>query len=523
MASNNNMQKTLELAYMQVNNVPKGELKKQEHQDIIGKALTQVWSYEGKFPGENDILQERRLELDSPRDGQVSELAEHFKELYPQEFRGEASWRIIFVMYNRMKALEQDEDIEVSGNLTIDDNSTDGDSDIPNNNISNEEETKEMAKFETPASLQNEQSLEALTASINSKAVGGDIDTASSPVAVNAATIQSVRDSLKDDKDRRLHTTKTTVVEKVVKSGPKAVERAVSGEEAKGTISNPEAALQKFNEKFGTEVDPATGVVTFKNVIPGGHDDAMKMYTELVAAKADPEKQFQAYISKSEGSIKGVKIVNEKGEPVYKTIKELVTFIATEAMGILNTPDSAVQLQLQKARKTTSRKSTGAGLDKKKPEGLSGIATVRFTDRKKAMEVMAENHKELDRNDVQERSGFKTELCAKYIRRKSTEDGEDTTMTYRAPLLVSQYGLVVTSDELKEVFGDGSRGIGNVVTPIDITDEDSLTKMLAEITTVVAEAAANGVEGGIFDAIRANVDKAQAADKAAQAADFSEV
>lgn len=519
--SKKNNRKVLELAYSQVNNVSKSELENREHQEAIDKALTSVWSYEGLYDGENETLRERRLDLDSPKDGECTELAQHFKELYPEEFMGEPAWSIIFTMYNRMKILSNEETGEGSGSISSETVELAGNSDTNNTILKNEKEKETMAKFDSKASEMNGESLDELQAAISTKGLGSDIDAGAKPVATNKVTIDEARKSLEKDQAERLNTTKSTIVEKVVKSGPKATERAVAGEQASGTVSNPEATFAKFCEKFGADV--STGEVRFKNVAPGSQEDALAIYNALLKAKEDPEAVFPAYISKNEGTIKGVKVVDGKGEVSYLTLKDLITFIATKAMGVLNTPDPAVQLQLQKARKTSSKKSAGTGLAKKTPEGLKGIATVRFTDRKKAVSDMAVNHKELDKTDVAARAGFKSVMKAQYIRHKATEDGEDTVQTYRFPLNVEQYGLVVVDEAMKAIYGDGSRGIGNVVAPIDITESENLSKMLNEIIGVVAEAAASGVQGDFFDAIRTNADKAQSADVAAMAGEYEGV
>lgn len=517
--------KVVETAYCQVNSISRNEVYKPEHQRIINKALTDVWSYPGLFPNENEALQDRRLDLTGPANGSVTDLAQHFKELYPTEFENMTGWQVIFTMYNRMNSSEpiHNAAAEVPVNAA-EVEKEEGLSDISHDSIIKEEKETNNMNEATQATLAD---LNAAEAGLSSAGTDVTMREGAMPAATEdaKASMQAVKAALDEQNAERVAYTKNAFVQEIVLAKPQAKEIAVAGSDAVGIVANPEKAFSDFCEKTGAKVDSATGNVTFSKVPTDSIDKAKEIYDYLKEVQVAPEKTCAVYFSESMGTIKGYKLVDDKGGAgIYIKPADLLTTIFDRTVGLLRTSQEGVQIQARKAKKQNTKGKKGTGTARNNAANFSGIASVAITNKKDALASMGTYHKEIIKDEKEVRSGMKSAMSCKFFRQLPDENGEAKIGTYRIPLKVEQYKLDIL-DKDKEVLGTMSAGVGNQVAPIDLNNEDAIRKMVGEFTEMAAQAAAKGLGGedSFFAAIRTSAAEFVAKEAEAQAADMAGV
>lgn len=519
--------KAIELAYCQINGVSKSAVKEEQHQRIVTTALEDVWSNSALFPNENEALRDKRLDMEGPSNGEVTELAQHFTELYPDDFTGLSAWAIIFTMYNRMngsqpshKEADSTEEKESTATEVV---KEEGSSD--KTKILNEKELNTMEMQDTKAA--NLEELAKIEAGLSTSGTADvNMVSGSMPSADNfKATIGEAKNAIEKSKNERVNFTKNALVTEFVLAKPSAKEIAVDGEKAMGVVADPEKAFSTFCEKAGVEISP-NGEVSFTNVVAATYEQAKTIYDALKEAKENPEKQFKVFFSTSTGTIKGFKHVDDKGGAgVYIKAQDLISLIMNKAAGLMRTSDPNVQVQVRKARVTNKKGNKGTGTAKSKDtKSFAGIASIAISNKKEGIERLATYHKELVKDDIDMRSGMKSELSFKYYRGDMDEDGNRKTGTWRIPLKVKQYGLDII-DKDKEVLGTMNAGVGATVSPINLDDMDALTGMIGELTELAALASVRGVgpEDSLFGRIRKGAAEIAAEDAKKQAEELEGV
>lgn len=516
MASKNNKDKIVVAAYCQVNNVLKKDVNGAEHQKIISTALTEVWSYDGLYPGENDKLKVARLEMDSPADGEYSELAIHFRKLYPDEFEELSAPAVIFSMYNRMKDLGTKSEAEPAESVAAEPEVTES-SDTSNKSFIKEEE-KETKIMSEQKHLLN---LGDVEAQMNGT-TGADITiNGAMPVQASKATLDAVADKFNETAEKRKQYTAKTTIEKLVVGSPCLKDRLVSKDEViYGTIKEPEKVKASFVKKFDVKVDE-NGAVTFGAVAAGSEADALQLYNDICAACEDPSKQFAVKVGDSMGTIKGVQIM-EAGEQSARliTMAELTDILINKAMYVLNTPDPEVQAQVAKARSSQSTATSGSGIQKTKKTNknpYAGVASVKVIGRNKAGNMVTYHKTMTDEKDIL--GGLKSEVSAKYYKGSADQLSEKKVLTFRIPLQAEQFVTKVDDPAMLAAFGAGT-GLAGTQVAIDINDESALNAIANDIIGAIADAAATGREGKLFDAIRESAANAEQASADKQAEDF---
>lgn len=516
-----NKDKVIVAAYCQVNNVMKKDVGEPEHQKIISTALTSVWSYDGLYPGENDKLKMARLEMDSPADGEYTELAGHFKELYPEDTAELSAPAVIFYMYNRMKDL-----VEKGATSTEHANSAEPvvgkpeeaeSSDTINKSFIKEKETKNMSEKHLLNLGDVESQMNGTT--------GADITVnGAMPVQASKATLDAVAAKMNENADVKKNYTAKTVIEKLVVGSPNLRERLVCKDEVVyGTIKDPGKVKDSFIKKFDVKVEE-DGTVTFGKVAAGSEAEAMQVWNDICAAVEDPSKKFVAKVGDSMGTIKGVQIV-EAGEQSARliTIPQLTDILINKATYVLNTSNPEVQVTVAKARSSQSSATNGTGIQRTKSTGnknnpFAGVASAKFIGRNKAGEMVIFHKEKTD--EVQELGGLKSDIFAKYYKGSADQLSEKKVLTFRIPLQAEQYVTKVTDDNMREVFGLGT-GLAGAQAVIDINDENALNAIAKDVIGALADAAAIGKEGTLFDAIREAAAQSEQASASEQAEDFA--
>ena len=507
--------KIAELAYCNVNGITKAEVKNAEHQQIISTALTDVWTYEGLYEGENDALRDKRLDLESPASGNVTDLAQHFKELYPDELSGQVGWAVIFIMYNKLKGskLGQEASEPKVEEEVVSTQSDEG---------SSENKTNKLKEATTMANVteQNLSSLEQLDQDLQTNNesdvnVGTNLPASGDMKAAYAVAQQKYQDEQKE----RLAFTKNSKVTEFVLAKPAAVKIAVDGENAKGIIGDVDKVFADFCKKAGVEYD-AAGNPSFTNVTPDSFDAARAMYDALKAAKEDPGKEFDVYFSKSNGTIKGYKFVDDKGGAgTYIKVQDMIDIIINKAFGIITTPVKGVQLQICKARRQSTNGKKGKGTQKAKDkQGYAGIASIRVSEKKAALEQMGSFWKEIDEKNTDMLPGMKSDMSIRYYRDVTEGDDEKKVGTWRIPLKVKQYKLEI-KDKAKEELGTGVSAVGAGAVAINVDDENAMKNLMNDLTEIAAMAAVRGLggENSAFGEIRKAAEAKVAAEAQSEA------
>ncbi len=479
-----------------------------EYQDIIENALPRLWKFSGYFPGESDALREERLEFEGPKTDDAYEMAEHFRQLYPDiKQRG---WSVIYTVYNRMKDL-------LDGNAEADESAvpeTDS-SEIDNNNLKKEDikmaATAEENKMVTEDStLKGSEDLANVLAESQAKlaqSLGGGFQQnqtlmGGSMPNENAQVDEITRDIVianqQKEKAEKLAYSQNAKVTKVLLGRPNAMVRCVSDV---GVIKDPQQAYKKFAEHFGVVV-AQDGSVTFTNVVPGDEENAHQMYDALRkainAGEQGDQPEFKIRKGDSLGSIRLVKLVTpEGGEGSWVDLTEFKKILVNKSVGAINVAGSNVQFKAGKpVERRNGKKTSGEGLSRnnqtKKKNGYDGLMTLKVAGRSELQEnpALVAYRKELDPSAKTEMSdGVKSEMVAKYKKAQQTVDGKVQTASWRIPMKTEQRVLVdINDEEVKAKLPDG--GIGRKEVAIDLQDESALAEMMNTLANIQAAAAA---------------------------------
>lgn len=479
-----------ESAFCKVFGVTEDQLNIERCQQILNNALLDVGYREEPYEGESERDAARRLAMDGPANGEVHELAQYFKELYPNDFKDATTWEVIFEIYKRMNGISELLDL----------------SDTQNNNnfISGGISTMNT---NGNATLQDLERLEQ-------EELGTDVQGSVAPTAeTNAETQKAANDMINDQIQERIKKSKTAVVTNIVLAKPDAEKILVEGQSAKGVVSNPQAAFDKFCEVL--DVHESEGEVVFNNVAPGQYDAAMTMYNELKAAIADPSKEFDVNVSKATPSIKGYRYAessNATGE--FVKANKMLNILMTETAGGVYFPDKSMQLRYRKAAKKKNGGKKGAGTASN-DNAFSGIVSTAIVGKAEAIAQFGVYHKEIT-TTVKEKTGFKSVLKVKFIKDRNAADNTVKYGTYRIPLKANAYELQVVNKDLEQVFGDGSTGI-KTVAPVDFTAIEAITSDLSQI--LAAAASVTSQTEGMLAEIRTSAAAKQAEATAAQQED----
>ena len=336
--------------------------------------------------------------------------------------------------------------------------------------------------------------------------------------ATGAAAVKAIEET----KMARIKFSKAATVDKIVMAKPVMSKVLVEGDQAQGKVANPDTAMASFIKRTGAV--PGPDGIQFTNVPVDQVEAAKKMYDILVAAKESPETKVPAHVSKSNPTLKGIHLIeNKSAAGAYEKKHQAIETIMEKAASVLKTPVDGLQIMVAKARSTTSTGSKGTGAKKVKDENkFSGIATLRFT--MKTGDILdtsiVEYWKSVKKENVVQKGGVKSAAAVKYYKEQTDAKGDKKVGTYRIPLITDQYELVVTGDLVQ--LGDGSSsgaGFGTLA-PINLDDSkavESMLKSLAEITSVMAQDSAFENDAYVAS-IRQEADKADEANEAAQAA-----
>jgi len=482
-------------AYCRVNLVSAEDVELPEHAAIISSALDRLWHYDGLYPNETEDLQIKRLELETPAAREVTELAEHFREL-DDTLTGLSRWDVIFTMFNRLENLSKVEKSSEEKNIN---------KEKENFKMANSAEQVLMDAKEEALRMEDD-----VKSIFNGAPIGKSVkktDTGAEPEAVSNEARKAAEKFIDEQAAARIHQSTGSQVTKVVFSSPNLKARAVDGLEAYGYVKDPKEAMEAFLKKTGGIV--ANGTITFTNIISGQEDAAREVYEALINAKADPEYRLKARVTDGTPSIKGG-YLQKAGEVAPEIVSnlELRTFLLYEAMAEVKTAaDTVVKVKSISKDKETGTPLKKTAVDKKDP--AKGIYSLQWSGRKKLAEDknIIVYHKEMTTTN-KPLPGFKSDICVKYVLKKNTDAETGNVVpvpgTYRISLIVDQYELKVNND-LVAKFGDGSSKIGVVEAATDFTDPEALAKVKTDLSDIFAVVAESDATGEMIDEIRATM------------------
>lgn len=525
-----------QLAYMKVNGITaKSEVIKSPHKEIIDEALLKVAEYDGFYPGEDEIQKELRLEIEGPKLGEVFELSQYFRKLYPDEIsEDDMPWEIVFKMYNKVYNRMNGETAETP---TVEetvveqeptDNKVKEEVDEPSDKetkiIKEEREVVEMADEKRVKEMEDamKSTLDSLSEEI-SGGLGGDVTGGSMPQTADAYTKEAVQNSVRDSTNDRIAFSQNAIIEKVVLSTPSAEDRLFNKENPEGTIKNPAKVLETIRKNFGIEEDPDTGSPIFKNIVMTQENQkaALKMYEIVKAAAAGTNEPIKAHVGKNTGTLKGVFFRDPDKNASYKTVADIKDVIVRKAIKLL-TAFAGCEFQIDTVKRNAGKSSAGTGTSKsanKSKDSYKGVAALKIASRAAAFadKNFVEYHKEMDDTKHAPAPGFKSDLAVKF-KKEDAASGKVKELTYRIPLEVDQYKCEVVDEAKRAVFGDG-KGIGGSVVAIDLDNKEALSKALASISSIISDAVTKGVSG--FDEIKASASAASNAAAAKDSADLA--
>lgn len=281
------------------------------------------------------------------------------------------------------------------------------------------------------------------------------------------------------EKTSRIEFSNNTIVKKVVITQIDRVKQAINGTAAMGTVSNPTEQLSKFREKFDPKEDAVTKEVTFLNLHKSSDVKAARaIYDTLNEAVANPELLVQPHFYKNgetpSVNLKGIKVVEANGTETLIPYTTVAKFLLENSVGFIKIDgpsNSQLILDLLSRKVKGVVKETSVVKIANKPSLLEDKTTV----------VPA---RELNTNKQSDRkSGYKSELVAYYNSNAAQAvQGVMKKAPFRISLNVDQYE-VVTFEEFEDLFG---KGIGQPVSPKDISNPDELKKALELLSQLTA-------------------------------------
>lgn len=525
--------------YKKINNLTEEECMLPEHQQVIQNALVDVWQYSGLFDNETEELKDKRLKMSGPKNGEVSDLAKHFRQLYPRELKGLMGYSVVFWVYNRMNALKSavttgsstnvsDKDtvtVEETEGISILENSAEnGASDITNNNRKNEKEDMIMSQVA-------QEQLNALTEQLN----GEQQEPASSEPISNSNTkpkddgiakpnndnmTKAANKIVEQNKQERELNSQNVKITKVIFAKRPLEERLVDGEKAKGVIKADKIAsvLANFEKKFG--VSEEDGTVKFLYAVD--QEEARKVYEALLSAQTDPSKEFDVYCGNGSGTFRGVRRTDAENKEIIENKDNLLKFILTKTAAYINTTKEGVQFRTRSIRETKLAKSDEK-LEKLQKEhkkiSLQDVVMLQIVGRKDLVDdkKMIEYVTEKDVDVKSTQAGAKSNLSAKYFARegdafKMSEKYKDKKIerTYRIPLEAEMYGEKAVK-ELSDAFPDRSAN-----KTVDYRENG--TDLNKELSEMLLRCAQWDLDGDLFAQLRNEANAQEKSDIKNQAA-----
>lgn len=503
-------------AYARVNGVAPQSGSTEEQRML--RALETVWKFEEPYEGESEDGVKVRLSMDSPINGEPAELATYFRNLRPEVFKGDSIWDIIFIMQNELERKEMSDKLEKIGidETSINESQEEKEdrmkeaSEVNNLEISSDKELSNIKKEDTKMgeTVLDRESMDELEKKGVDYLFGGqDVGNLSQPQdnraadAVNTAqpessttvdALHAAQVLVNQKKEERRSASYKSRIDKIILAKPNAIEVYVDGASAKGVCSNPEAALTKFRDATGCVEDSKTGIVSFTR-LPEGEEHieaAREMLAALKEALADPEKEFQAYISKSAGTVKGYRYTDEHNiSHIMKPQKLLEHLIDNTAgfMYINETDQTQVKLKKFDTNRIKPTQKTGPKKNENTSKNsYSGIVALKVINRQTAIEKNSEFFKEIDPDTILDTvSNGKSELCVKYKAQPKEGEQKVVVRTYRIPLKVRQYMLGVRDPELEAEFG--SANSNTLVDPNVPQTLEAMEKTIGEVLAALAQ------------------------------------
>lgn len=490
-------------AYARVNGVAPQSGSKEEQRML--QALETVWKYEEPYVGETEEGVLTRLSMDSPTNGEPGELASYFRELRPSEFRGSSIWDIIFMMQNELEKQQCPDGLEKTNihKTSINENPEEKEiGRMDENSVFNDAEFSSDKKSNNlEEAIKMEQTvLDRENADLEKKGYDflfGDGSSKESKTAQpeennTINSLNAAQKVIEESRQQREIVSRRTRIDKLILARPNAAEVYVDGEEAQGICSDPERALRKFKEITGCSEDVNTGTVKFSNVQETEVEinAAKEVYTALKEAIVDPEKQFKAYISKASGTLKGFRYTDLQNVRRIMKPDKFLEYLLDNSAGFIfidETAQTQVALRrLNKNKEKSTKPSTGVKKtqDEPKKNWYSGIVSLKIYNRQAAIEDNSEYFKEIDREKVIDtESNGKSELSVRY--KAKGKDNQQVIRTWRIPLKVRQYALVIKDAELENEFGTSR---DNVIYSFDSPEKlKTLQGILSEAITKAAE------------------------------------
>lgn len=521
---NKNAISLMKASYKRILGLSSTEIESVEHQESMLSALETVWQYAGNFENETDKLAEKRRSLTSPGKGNVTDLATHFKKLYPDKFKKLTNWDIIYTIYIRMNSSEQEEVDEPVRNEV--EETTAEQPQV----AKDDSDTKNMTEITVK---ENEKENETMKNIDEERKNGGDINvdalrkkaaqtgTSASNAKVNTNVQEASRQSVQEQSQSRLANTEGTVMTKIVLSTRPQEQRLEKGLDTKGHI--PEASFEKIFNKFveNTGYNAETG--EFTKIASGESENAKAMLAALQAAKADPDYEFAINPSKSTGTVKGMQLQKADGSTGYEPKEAIVDYLINNTLGFFgaSVPNVAVRVQMAKTVKKAvngSGKPSDKVVDFNTITKTSQVASYQISNKAEMLksEATVAYWKET-KAEIKEQSGCKSALSVKCI--KTDANGNQRTYTYRLPLFARMHETAVTDKELEKVFGLPE----TLGASWDITKEADRKKATDELTDLIAVMASvqiNSADNPLVADIRNRAAATEQADDEKQAEDF---
>lgn len=493
-----------EMAYKRVFNVKDDAiLTTPEVQKVLNNATADVMSHMGLYPGETELQRDRRLEIESALHGESVELADYFKDVYPDRFKMSTSWDVIFEMYkdiNGGTTPTAEETVQAITSQTVGAQEVAkevSDSHFINTTNPNNKEEKEMS--------QNEQLTNALDALKNNGALdtqGAATMPKQNDELMTAAT-DATRKVIEAEKDSRIAYTRAAKVTRGIAMRPSLKKRVkvgvnaflVKDGSAETAAAKADKAYQKFCQVTGRRVSDSN-VVVYDNIRPDCVEDAKKVDAFLVELKNNPLRPLTMQeLSESEQLKGGWLKESESAEEVDKTSKQLLQIMIEKSLGRLNTSVPESQFTVRKA---INRVSTAGTQGSKAESGdakdaWKGVAIVSVIHKAAFAAIGYDYAYDLDQSQT-EMASVRIALPGKVYYKKNdanvtTEAGSEKYVAFTLNGFAEAYATVrnsaVPGKDFDQVTrGRGTSGINDKV--LDFNSDEDIAASIGNIEQVLA-------------------------------------
>lgn len=508
-------------------------------QHVLTSALFEVSNYAGLLPDETDELKKRRGELQYT--GNPNMLSNHIKSF--TDYKGFGAWEVIFSTYKKLDTSTVEQSVtetkvdevqpaEVSQHVTdVILNSVTSPTGVHNNDKSIKEDIG-MSEEIKNAQEQNNETLESLEQSIRSgDAVGADVVKTDGSLPVSSdleQAINTAKNKVNEDRDRRLQFTKSaSVVEALIRRPPMG-DVLEKGAETQGVLES-RADVQNqygsFCKKVGLKEEK--GEISFTNVPAASLKQAKALYDQFQLALQDPTTPWEVFISKSKGSWSVIGLqTNGNAEIQYLTRDEATSLLLTESIGAVSCSQGG-QLRLVEATRTNnnrSKKTNQRNTASKSKSAYSGVVSPRFTDRNVTQSA---NFIYVIDGEIENKKGPKSMLSCQYFTGSSHEDKYGNTVedvrTFRVTLSCPQKKLSIKRPELNKFAS--AAAVGANVPALDFENADAVNSAVAGIASVLGKISVSGrkTNNKTIKDIREGIEKANADKINEQASDLSDV